>query len=120
MYAGSQYRPGVALLQVGGLVVLFVVPAVWALAGGVGALAGVAVAGWGQALAATLISLALGVSVAKGGAGLPGASGLLAPVGAALYAFAMVRAVWRAERQGGVWWRETFYPLALLRQQARR
>lgn len=120
VYAGSTYRPAVALMQMAAVVGLFVVPAVWALAGGAGALAGVAVAGWRPALAATLILIALSASVARGGAGLPAASGLLAPVGAALYAFAMVRAVWRAERQGGIWWRGTFYSLAQLREQARR
>lgn len=45
------YRPGVALLQVGGLVLLFVVPALWAVAGMLGALAGVQVSGRVGALA---------------------------------------------------------------------
>lgn len=120
VYAGSRYRPGIALLQVLGLVVLFVAPAVWALAGLLGALAGVGVSGWVEALAATLVFLTLAVSVSRSGAGLPAASALLAPVGAALFAFAMVRAVWLAERRGGIRWRETFYPLAQLRHQARR
>lgn len=34
-----------------------------------------------------------------------------------LFWFVMVRSVWRTERQQGIYWRGTFYPLAMLRNQ---
>ena len=114
-YSGSDYRPGVSVLQVVGLLAFFVAPAVWALAGLLGALRGVWVSGWVEALAATLVFLTLALAVSTTGAGLSPASALLAPVGAALFAFAVGRAVWLGERRGGIRWRGTFYSLSQLR-----
>ncbi|WP_051663427.1 glycosyltransferase family 2 protein [Alicyclobacillus macrosporangiidus] len=44
---------------------------------------------------------------------------LLWPVGAALLAFAYLRAAWRVWRRGGLMWRGTVYPLEVLRREGR-
>ncbi|SFU36278.1 glycosyltransferase family 2 protein [Alicyclobacillus macrosporangiidus] len=44
---------------------------------------------------------------------------LLWPVGAALLAFAYLRAAWKVWRHGGLMWRGTLYPLEVLRREGR-
>ncbi len=50
--------------------------------------------------------------------GIPARYGLLFPCGAALLVYALARSVLLTLARGGVRWRGTLYPLALLREHA--
>ena len=45
----------------------------------------------------------------------PWVSALLAPLGFVVFALSGIYSTWKALRQGGIRWRETFYPLEELR-----
>ena len=64
--------------------------------------------------AALLPSLVLGAVVARH-AGLRATAALLAPLGSLIQVWILVRAGWVGWRRGGVLWRGTFYPSAVLR-----
>lgn len=118
-YAGSDYRWLRAAGQAAFLFLLCIVPPLWALAGVPAAATGAgSLPGWPLAAAATLLFAGIAAGTATLGGGLPPWAGLLAPAGAAVFLYGFVRAVWLAERAGGVRWRDTFYPLDLLRERS--
>ncbi len=58
------------------------------------------------------LATATGIAVAGG---LPVAAALLHPAAGLIFAYIIARSMWITLRDGGVTWRETFYPLADLR-----
>lgn len=73
--------------------------------------------GWVRVLA--VISTALGIAVQAGTARVLKASslyGLTQPLGAAIFVYMLLRSTVVTLRQGGVVWRDTFYPLEELRR----
>jgi len=53
--------------------------------------------------------------ISSSGLGSPSWSGLFFPIAGVLLAFIMLRSCWLCERQGGIFWRGTFYGLKQLR-----
>jgi glycosyltransferase involved in cell wall biosynthesis len=105
-FAAIDFRSGIALAA--GLVgVLFVFVAV------AGPLFGT-VAGLAAGLAPLSLSLPAGVFARRLGWAWPAA--LLTPFMLPVLLYAMLNSVFVTLRQGGIWWRETFYKLEVLRQ----
>jgi hypothetical protein len=70
---------------------------------------------WGWLPLAAYLSTALTAVVHARQSHWPWISGLLAPLGFVVFALAGINSTAKALRQGGIRWRETFYPLAELR-----
>jgi glycosyltransferase involved in cell wall biosynthesis len=106
-FAGAQFRVSVAATQILGLVAMNVLPFAGVLFGH----------GWIRALAAisVLISLCfhLGVDVVMR---VPPFYCLTLPLGATIFAYMILRSTIITLRQGGIVWRDTFYPLDELRR----
>ncbi len=115
-YAGAGYNFSRFLGQLTLVVLLYLLPPLWALAGGVAAVLGFLLPGWPPAAVASGLFILLTVGVSRDGTGLPWWSALFAPVGACVFTYAFIRSVWLAERLGGIRWRDTFYSLQELRQ----
>jgi hypothetical protein len=106
-FAGADYRWGFVLLAISLLIVGYVLPFV-----------AVAIAPWPAnllfALAATIYVVFAGRACRSNGQ--PGALGVLFPVGVLLFAMIQVRTMLLNLWQGGIRWRDTFYPLDELRK----
>jgi hypothetical protein len=105
-FAGLDYRPGVAVA--GALTQL-------ALAFGplVGAIAGSGATRW--ASVATVAVTLVGFIAASRAPRMPPSRALLYPAVVALFAFIVLRTLVVNLRDGGIRWRDTFYPLDLLK-----
>jgi len=106
-FAGAQFRVSVAAAQICGLLVMNVLPFVGLLLGH----------GWIRALAAISVLVAtcfhLGVDVVMRVSPL---YCLTLPLGATIFAYMVLRSTVITLRQGGIVWRDTFYPLDELRR----
>ncbi|MGB7848750.1 MAG: glycosyltransferase [Candidatus Acidiferrum sp.] len=106
-FAGAQFRVWVAAGQTLGLLVTNVLPFVGLFFGH----------GWIRALAAISVLMAmcfhLGVDVVMGVSPL---YCLTLPLGATIFAYMILRSTIITLRQGGIVWRDTFYPLDELRR----
>lgn len=109
-FAGLGYNLGMVLFAVVGVLTIMVWPYVALFLTG----------GWTLALYAGAILLQLALYVLVNGAGVPRTYqvALAYPVAALLFAYAVARATYLTLRRGGITWRGTFYPLALLRSQS--
>ncbi|MBI3469348.1 MAG: glycosyltransferase [Planctomycetes bacterium] len=70
---------------------------------------------WGWLALAGMMSTAVPAVIHARQSRWPRITGLLAPLGFLVFAVAGIHSTWKALRQGGIRWRETFYPLAELR-----
>lgn len=70
---------------------------------------------WGWLPLAGMMSTVLPALVHARQSHWPWITALLAPLGFAVFAVAGIHSTWKALRQGGIRWRETFYPLEELR-----
>ena len=109
-FAGLEYNAGMVVVSVVGVLTIMVWPYV----------ALFLTEGRTLALYAGAILLQLALYVLVNGAGVPRMYqlALAYPVAALLFAYAIARATYLTLRQGGISWRGTFYPLALLRSQS--
>lgn len=109
-FAGMEYNLGTAFASVVGILAIMVWPYV----------ALFLTEGWTLALYAGSILLQLALYVLTNGADAPRMYqlALAYPVAALLFAYAIARATCLTLRRGGIAWRGTFYPLALLRSQS--
>jgi glycosyltransferase involved in cell wall biosynthesis len=106
-FAGAQFRISIALAQIIGLLVMNVLPFAGLLFGH----------GWIEMFAA--ISVLIGVCFHLGVDVVMGVSPvycLTLPLGAAIFAYMILRSTIITLRQGGIIWRGTFYPLDELRR----
>jgi glycosyltransferase involved in cell wall biosynthesis len=106
-FAGAQFRVSVALLQIIGLLAMNVLPFAGLLFGH----------GWTRIFAA--ISVLIGVCFHLGVDVVMDVSPLYCltlPLGAAIFAYMILRSTIVTLRQGGIVWRGTFYPLDELRR----
>ncbi len=106
-FAGANYRVSFALFAVGMLLAVYVLPFV-----------ALALAPWPAKLlfAAAAAVYVLFASRACRSNGQPPVLGILFPVGVLLFSMIQVRTMVLNLWQGGIRWRETFYPLTELRQ----
>jgi hypothetical protein len=106
-FAGAQFQVPVAIAQILSLLLMNVLPFAGLFFGH----------GWIRALAAisVLVSVCfhLGVDIVMGVSPL---YGLTLPLGAVLLAYMVLRSTVVTLRQGGIVWRDTFYPLEDLRR----
>ena len=106
-FAGAQFRVSVAAAQIIGLLVMNVLPFAGLFFGD----------GWTRALAAISVLIAmcfhLGVDTVMRVSPL---YCLTLPLGAAIFAYMVLRSTVITLRQGGIIWRDTFYPLDELRR----
>lgn len=106
-FAASGYRLGVSAVQVFGLLLMCVFPAV----------ALPFVHGWALALALLCVALPI---IAEVGVAIEFASpkifAITYPIGALIFAWMIARSTFITLRQGGIVWRGTFYPLKELRR----
>ena len=106
-FAGAQFRISTAFLQIAALLVMNVVPFAGLLFGH----------GWIRALAAVSVLVGLcfhlGVDLVMGVSPL---YCLTLPLGATIFAYMILRSTIVTLRQGGIVWRNTFYPLDELRR----
>jgi len=106
-FAGAQFRISTAFLQIAALLVMNVVPFTGLLFGH----------GWIRALAAVSVLVGLcfhlGVDLVMGVSPL---YCLTLPLGATIFAYMVLRSTIVTLRQGGIVWRDTFYPLDELRR----
>jgi glycosyltransferase involved in cell wall biosynthesis len=106
-FAGAQFRVHVAALQILGLLVMNVLPLAGLFFGH----------GWIRALAAISVLIAvcfhLGVDLVMRVSPL---YCVTLPLGAAIFAYMLLRSMVITLRQGGIVWRGTFYPLEDLRR----
>ena len=106
-FAGAQFRVSVAAVQISGLLVMNVLPFTGLVFGH----------GWIRALAAISVLIAtcfhLGVDVVMRVSPL---YCLTLPLGATIFAYMVLRSTIITLRQGGIVWRDTFYPLDELRR----
>ncbi len=109
-YAGLDYSP----LKVASSIGLLLLTMFWPLAGLFVARGGRARAGYGWALTNLL---AVGAYHARGGR-IPPAYALTLPVSTLLLIGVILRSAYLTERNGGITWRGTFYPLSALRARA--
>lgn len=108
-YAGLHYSPWVVLSATGQLFIGIFIPILGTLlVRGAGR--------WGYGIASTLL-LGLASSHARA-AGISPLYGLTLPISTLLLISVMWRSMWRTERNGGITWRNTFYPLETLRERA--
>ncbi len=70
---------------------------------------------WGWFALAGMLSTSILGGMQAYRAHWPLATALLVPLGFSMFAFAGIHSTWKTLRQGGVRWRDTFYPLAELR-----
>jgi len=70
---------------------------------------------WGWLALAGMMSTAFPAVVHARQSGWPWIIGLVAPLGFVVFALAGIHSMWKALRQGGIRWRETFYSLEELR-----
>jgi glycosyltransferase involved in cell wall biosynthesis len=106
-FAGAGFRLGIVAAQLAGIICMNVVPFV----------ALPFVKGW--AFAFVLAALAVAISFHAGAALVMKASPLYAftqPLGAAIFSYMLLRSTVVTLRQGGIVWRDTFYPLEKLRK----
>lgn len=106
-FAWTNYSVLVTVVAVLGVWVMFVWP--WV---------GLFVGGWGAKVVA-LIALIVQVVVAGAGArraGYGAVHGLTAAIGGVFLTVALIRSAWITLRQGGVRWRDSFYPLKELKR----
>jgi hypothetical protein len=108
-FAAIDYRCGLALLAIAILLAVFVMPFVAML-----------LAPWPAnllfALAAALFVIFAGRACSSNGQ--PAVLGVLFPVGVLLFAFIQLRTMLLNLWEGGIHWRDTFYPLDELRENA--
>jgi glycosyl transferase family 21 len=106
-FAGAQFRVSVAAAQILGLVIMNVLPFAGLFFGH----------GWIRALAAISVVITmcfhLGVDAVMGVSPL---YCLTLPLGATIFAYMVLRSTIITLRQGGIIWRDTFYPLDELRR----
>jgi glycosyltransferase involved in cell wall biosynthesis len=106
-FAGAQFRIPVVAMQVLGLIVMNVLPFAGLFFGH----------GWGRALAAISVLIAmcfhLGVDIVMRVSPL---YCLTLPLGAIIFSYMILRSTIVTLRQGGIVWRDTFYPLDELRR----
>jgi hypothetical protein len=106
-FAGAQFSLRVVTLQVLGLLVMNVLPFVGLVFGH----------GWIRAFAAIAVLIAtgfhLGVDVVMRVSPL---YCVTLPLGAVMFAYILLRSTYITLRQGGIVWRDTFYPLEELRR----
>jgi hypothetical protein len=106
-FAGAQFRVSVAATQILGLLAMNVLPFGGLLFGH----------GWIRALAAISVLIAtcfhLGVDIVMRVSPL---YCLILPMGATIFAYMLLRSTVVTLRQGGIVWRDTFYPLDELRR----
>ncbi len=106
-FAGAQFRIPVAAAQISALLLMNVIPFAGLLFGH----------GWIRVFAAISVLIAtcfhLGVDVVMRVSPL---YSLTLPVGAAIFAYMVLRSTIITLRQGGIVWRDTFYPLDELRR----
>jgi glycosyltransferase involved in cell wall biosynthesis len=102
-FGGFQFRTGMAVVAVAALLVFHTGPAIAVLCARDGIQRGAAVAAW------------LATAIAYRAAGEGFLTGLGAPLGGVLAAFALARSTAVTLARGGVEWRGTFYSLAELR-----
>jgi hypothetical protein len=95
-----------------GVVVGIVMPLLW-LACLAGPFAGSV---WGWAAFLGMFSMAVPASIAARRIGFGIVAGLITPFVFPVLYYAMFNSMWVTLRQGGVRWRDTFYPLKLLRE----
>jgi glycosyltransferase involved in cell wall biosynthesis len=106
-FAGAGYSLGLVAVQLTGLVMMNVLPFVGVIFGH----------GWIRILAA--IAVVIAVSFHAGVARVMRVSPLYAlthPIGALLFCYMLLRSTVVTLRQGGVTWRDTFYPLEELKR----
>ncbi|HEU4754359.1 MAG TPA: glycosyltransferase family 2 protein, partial [Armatimonadota bacterium] len=65
---------------------------------------------------ATLLAMLFLATFLRPGSRVPGWYALTWPLSAVLFCYILVRSAWLAERQGGIYWRGTFYSLSELRK----
>jgi hypothetical protein len=106
-FAGAQFRLSVAAVQILGLLFMNVLPFAGLFFGH----------GWVRAFAAASVLIAtcfhLGVDVVMR---VPPLYCLTLPMGACIFAYMILRSTMVTLRQGGIVWRDTFYPLDDLRR----
>jgi glycosyltransferase involved in cell wall biosynthesis len=106
-FAGASYRIDVVLLQLLGLLCMNVLPWIGVFA----------LHGWPRLFAAVAVVIALvfhaGVAIAMSTSPL---YALTHPLGAVLFSYMLLRSTVVTLRNGGVCWRDTFYPLEELRR----
>jgi glycosyltransferase involved in cell wall biosynthesis len=106
-FAGAQFKVGVAAAQIFGLLFMNVLPCIGLLFGH----------GWIRALAAVSVLIAvcfhLGVDLVMR---VSPFYCLTLPLGATIFAYMVLRSTIITLRQGGIVWRDTFYPLEELRR----
>jgi hypothetical protein len=106
-FAAAGFSPGMVALQVAGIVCMNVAPF----------LAWPFVRGWMLGFVAVSLGIAIGFqAVAAVVMRAPAWYGLTQPLGAVIFAYMLVRSTVVTLRQGGIVWRETFYPLDQLRK----
>lgn len=74
----------------------------------------------GEAAGLAMLTLSVPAYVLARRLGWGGASALLTPLVFPVLFYAMLNSTWVTTRQGGVYWRDTFYPLGVLRMGAVR
>lgn len=108
IFSGFSYRLSIAALGVIGQLALFLFPFA-----GVVLASGWAAAGFGASI---LLMLAVYFLLIRSIVGESRAEVLVLPVTVALLCYIVVRSVWLTNRQGGIYWRGTFYSLKELRR----
>jgi cellulose synthase/poly-beta-1,6-N-acetylglucosamine synthase-like glycosyltransferase len=108
IYSGFHYRLDLALLAVLGQLLLFFFPFVAVFLAG----------GWAAWLYAGSIVLLLAVYLLliRALTGLSGKEVIALPITVCLLVCIVIRSVWLTHRQGGIYWRGTFYPLDELKK----
>jgi len=106
-FAGAGYNLGIVAAQLAGLVMMNILPFAGAMIGH----------GWIRVLSGAAVLAALcfhaGVAVVMSVSPL---YGLTHPLGAALFCYMLLRSTVLTLRQGGIVWRDTFYPLEQLKR----
>ncbi|MBL9167186.1 MAG: glycosyltransferase family 2 protein [Verrucomicrobiales bacterium] len=105
-FALADYRVGRVIAAIVGTILL------WGCAG-VGPWMGTP-SGWAAFLSCQSLSIPAALLARR--VGWTAWSGLLAPWLLPILTYSLVNSTWKTLRQGGVRWRDTFYPLALLRK----
>ncbi|MCZ8523536.1 MULTISPECIES: glycosyltransferase [Paenibacillus] len=107
LFSGFGYRTGIAVLAVLGQLGLFLFPVLgMLLPGGTASICALAVV----TMAAVYLLLLRSLT------GKPGWTALLLPAMTGLLCYVVVRSVWLTLKQGGIYWRGTFYSLQELRR----
>ncbi len=106
-FAGADFKLSKVSVQMAGLIAVWILPFI----------ALFFTSGW--ALAFAVIGVLAPISMEAGAAIEAWTSPLYAltyPVGVVIFAYMLARSTWRTLRQGGIFWRGTFYPLEQLRK----